>query len=589
MQHKRRRTGSTNGRPAVIGAALALGLVATSGTVYGAVSCAGLTSVVPEGSTITSATLVSPPATIGGANVAVPLCRVQGTARPSSDSEIKFEVWLPPTAAAWTGRMKVNGTGGYAGATPYPRLAQDIGDGFVTAGSNMGHDGGESAAWTLGHPEKVKDWGLRAHYSVATAAKTLSQAFYDKPVSHSYFEGCSNGGRQAMMMAQNYPELFDGIVAGAPSQWYPDLLMWLLWTGKTLTPSAPSGPPSISTAKRQAITQRALQACDGNDGLVDGQITNPRACTFDIDTMGPSGDNTLTADEVVVAKRMYGGTHRNWNDLNSEQRYTGAKYGSEADWSPGFADNGGYGPFIGHYVYSLLSPPYDWRRDINWDDVYDHAKAVLTPATAAPSPDIRRFTNRGGKLIQMAGWNDSVVPPDGSVDYFFALTQWERLQNMPSGEVDKQVAKLTPQQVAAHANAFGRQVQQYHRLFMLPATGHCGGSTGPNSVGGGMPEPPAAYRDADHHVVSAVIKWVEQGVAPDKIVATKFDTAGHLTLSRPVCAYPAEAVYNGSGDVNDAANFSCETPKLQDRTVTSSDLINIRNALTQRTLELPNR
>ena len=120
--------------------------------------------------------LVTPPATIGGTAVSVAFCRVQGVARPSSDSEIKFEVWLPQTAAAWTGRMKVNGTGGYAGATPYARLAQDIGDGFVTAGSNMGHDGGESASWTLGRPEKVKDWGLRAHYSVATAAKALAAA-----------------------------------------------------------------------------------------------------------------------------------------------------------------------------------------------------------------------------------------------------------------------------------------------------------------------------------------------------------------------------------------------------------------------------
>ena len=160
------------------------------------------------------------------------------------------------------------------------------------------------------------------------------------------------------MMAQNYPELFDGIVAGAPSQWYPDLLMWLLWTGKTLTPSVAGRPPSISTAKRQLITQRVVQACDANDGLVDGQITNPRACTFDIDTMGPAGDGSLTADEVTVAKTMYAGTRRIWGDLTSEQRYTGAQLGSEADWSPLFADNGGYGPFIGHYVYSLLSPPY---------------------------------------------------------------------------------------------------------------------------------------------------------------------------------------------------------------------------------------
>jgi len=568
--------------------AIALGFAAACGSVSAATDCAGLAAVTTADSTVTSATVVEAGTTISGNVVPAALCRVQGVARPSSDSEIKWEVWLPQTAAEWTGRMKVNGTGGYAGATPLARLAQDIGDGFVTAGSNMGHDGGESAAWTLGRPEKVKDWGLRAHYSVATAAKVLAATYFGNPVKYSYFEGCSNGGRQSMMMAQNYPELFDGIVAGAPSQWYPDLLMWLLWTGKTLTPTA-GGPPSISTAKRTLITQRVLQACDANDGLVDGQITNPRACSFDIDTMGPAGDGSLTADEVTVAKTMYAGTRRIWGDLTSEQRYTGAQLGSEADWSPLFADNGGYGPFIGHYVYSVLSPPYDWRRDINWNDVYDNAKRVLTPVTAAPSPDIRRFTGRGGKLIQTHGWNDSVVPPDGSLSYFFALTQWEKLQNLPSGEVDKQVAKLTPQVVAATANAFGRQVQQYHRLFMLPATGHCGGSTGPSAVGGGMPEPPKAYRNADHHVVSAVIKWVEQGVAPEKIIATKFDAAGNPTRSRPVCAYPAEAVYNGSGDINDAANFSCMTPRLQERTVTSSDLVNIRNSLSQRSLMLPNR
>ena len=590
MQIKNSRRSTSRRKTAGhIGGAMAFSLAAACGSAQAATDCAGLATLVTADSTITSATAVAAGASISGNVVPVALCRVQGVARPSGDSEIKWEVWLPQTAAAWTGRMKVNGTGGYAGATPYARLAQDIGDGFVTAGSNMGHDGGEAAAWTLGHPEKVKDWGLRAHYSVATAAKALAASYFGGPVQFSYFEGCSNGGRQAMMMAQNYPELFDGIVAGAPSMWYPDLLMWLLWTGKTLTPSAPFGPPSISVAKRAAITQRALQVCDANDGLIDGQITNPRACRFDIGTMGPSGDGTLTADEVKVAERMYGGTRRNWDDLTSEQRYTGAQFGSEADWSPLFADNGGYGPFIGHYVYSLLTPPYDWRRNINWDGVYDQVKTVLSPVTAAPSPDIRRFTNRGGKLIQMHGWNDSVVPPDGSIDYYFALTQWEKLQHLPSAQVDQHVAKLTPQIVAATANAFGRQVQQYHRLFMLPATGHCGGSTGPSSVGGGMPEPTKAYRDAEHHVVSAVIKWVEQGTAPDKIIATKFDAAGKPTRSRPVCAYPAEAIYNGAGSVDEAASFSCQTPKLKERTVTQSDLVNIRNSLTQRTLMLPNR
>jgi feruloyl esterase len=550
-----------------------------------AVDCSSLISVTSDSSTMTAADSITPPATIGGVAVTVPFCRVQGTARPTSDSEIKFEVWLPPTAGAWTGRMKVNGTGGYAGATPYARLAQDVGDGFVSAGSNMGHDGGESATWTLGHPEKVKDWGLRAHFYVATAAKTLANAFYGQPVSHSYFEGCSNGGRQALMMAQNYPTLFDGITAGAPSNFYPDVLMWLVWTGKTLTPVL-GQPAAISLAKRQAITQRVLQACDALDGLADNQITNPRACTFNIDTMGPAptGDGTLTASELAAVKAMYAGT----TSETGQQRYTGAKYGSEADFDPNFADNGGYGPFIGHYVYGVLSPPFDYRRDINFSTVYDQTKAALSPITAAPSPDLTAFKNRGGKIIQYAGWNDSVVPPDGSVNYYHALALFEKLYSLPNPSIDQLVNTLTPQAVAQTAAALGDRVRQYHRLFMLPSVAHCGGSTGPSSVGGGMPEPPAAFRDADHHVVSAVIKWVEQGVAPERIIATRF-SAGTLTLSRPLCPYPAQAVYNGSGDVNVASNFACVQQLESASSIGPGDIIEIKNSLTQRALELPNR
>ncbi|HYU69884.1 MAG TPA: tannase/feruloyl esterase family alpha/beta hydrolase [Burkholderiales bacterium] len=577
-----------------IGLVLALGLTAVSGASHAALSCANLATVTSEAATMTSA-VVTPPGVVPGTpgtgnppnnvSTGVTFCRVQGVARPSGDSEIKFEVWLPATAAAWTGRLKVNGTGGYAGATPYARLAQDIGDGFITAGSNMGHDGGENASWTLGHPEKVKDWGLRAHYYVATAAKTLSQAFYDQPVAHSYFEGCSNGGRQAMMMAQNYPELFDGIVAGAPSMFYPDILFWLIYTGKVLQPVL--GQQALSATKRSLITQRVLDACDANDGLVDGQITNPRACTFDIDTLGPSGDNSLTAQELATVKAMYAGTR---NEVTGELRYSGAKLGSEANFDPNFADNGGYGVFVGHYVYSTLDwTPANWRDKVNFSSIYDHTKAFISPVTAAPSPDIRTFTSRGGKIIHYHGWNDSVVPPDGSIAYLHALTQFERLQHLPKHAFDQQVEQLSPQVVAATAQAFGKRVQEYHRLFMLPAVSHCGGGTGPSSIGGGAPEPTAAFRNAEHHVVSAVIKWVEDGVAPEKIVATRFGTGNVVVRQRPVCQYPAQAAYNGSGDTNSADNFSCVTPKLQERTISATDILLIQNSLRQRDLKLPNR
>ena len=215
---------------------------------------------------------------------------------------------------------------------------------------------------------------------------------------------------------------------------YPDVLFWLLWTGKQLTPVF-GQPAALSTTKRNLITDRVLQACDANDGLVDGQITNPRACSFDIDKLGPSGENVLTAQELATVKAMYAGTT---NEITGQQRYSGAKFGSEANFDPNFADNGGYGPFIGHFVYSLLSPPYEWRRDINWSTVYDQAKAVLSPITAAPSPDIRAFTSRGGKIVHYHGWNDSVVPPDGSIAYLHSLTQFEKLQHLPKHAFDQQ-------------------------------------------------------------------------------------------------------------------------------------------------------
>jgi len=317
---------------------------------------------------------------------------------------------------------------------------------------------------------------------------------------------------------------------------------------------------------------------------VDGQITNPRACVFNIDSMGPAGDGTLTAAELAVAKAMYAGT----TSETGQQRYSGAKFGGEADWDPNFADNGGYGPFIGHFVYGVLSPPFDWRRDVNFSTVYDQAKAALSPITAAPSPDLTAFKNHGGKLIQFAGWNDSVVPPDGSVNYYHSLALFEKMHTLPSATVDALVNNLSPQDVAVTAQFLGDRVRQYHRLFLLPAVAHCGGSTGPSSIGGGMPEPPAAFRDADHHVVSAVIKWVEQGVAPETIIATRF-SAGTLTLSRPLCPYPAQAVYNGSGDVNVAANFACVQQVESASSIGPGDIVQIKNSLTQRALELPSR
>ena len=547
--------------------------------------CSALLGVASEMATITTATPVAGAETIGTTRVAVPFCRVRGVARPATDSLINFEVWLPATASAWSGRLKTDGTGGYAGATPIARMAADLAAGFVVAGSDMGHTGGESADWTMGHPEKVKDWGYRAHYFVTTAAKALTRAYYGRPAAHAYFEGCSNGGRQAMMMAQRYPDLFDGIVAGAPSNFYADTLLSLVWTGHSQVPVL-GQPPVLSDAKRTMISARAHAACDAQDGLVDQQITNPRACTFDPAVLACTAGETadcLTAEQLRAARAVYRGIPA----ADGGQRWNGPVVGSEADWIPAFADNGGYGVFIGHFVYAQRTPPF-MPRSLNVATEYERIKAAVSPFMAAPSPDLTRFKARGGKLIQYHGWHDAVVAPHSSPNYAHALAQYERLKGLAPAAFDQAVEKLSAADVAAAAQTQAPAVQQYHRLFMLPNVAHCGGGSGPSNIGGGTGDPLPAFRNADHDVVLALARWVEQGVAPQAIVATTMKD-GAVVRQRPVCVYPRQARYKGSGDIDLAANFTCEAPGAEQPGASAADLNQIRNSLRQRALLGPVR
>ena len=287
------------------------------------------------------------------------------------------------------------------------------------------------------------------------------------------------------MMAQNYPELFDGIVAGAPSMFYPDLLFWLLWTGKQQTPSRATGR-RLSDAKRAQITQRVLAACDGIDGLVDGQITNPRACRFDIDTIGPAGDKTLTADEVAVVKAMYAGTiQRTPASVSAPPARSSAPRPTGSRCSPTTAATARSSATSSTRAIRRRSTGGATRL---LDDVYDESKAALTPVTAAPSPDISAFVERGGKL-----------DPVPRLERFGrAARRLDRLlvrAHAVRAAAQSAEARRRPRDRQAHA-AGGRRTpptrsasrcSEYHRLFMLPAMGHCGGSTGPSSVGGGCP------------------------------------------------------------------------------------------------------
>jgi feruloyl esterase len=235
--------------------------------------------------------------------------------------------------------------------------------------------------------------------------------------------------------------------------------------------------------------------------------------------------------------------------------------------------------------------------------VYDDTVRVLSPVTAAPSPDLSAFRARGGKLIQYHGWNDSVVPPDGSIGYFHALTQFEHLRGKSDAAFAQRIAKLDTKELAQRSRQYGDQVRQFHRLFMLPGVAHCAlaGSTAPNRFGGGTLEPPKALRQPETHVVSSLMRWVEQGVAPQSIVISAVDAAGNVTRQRPVWPFPQQAVYGGTGSLDSAASFSCRfvdrdgnTPKGADEEraallVEPGDPVHARRALEQRKLLLPNR
>ena len=393
----------------------------------------------------------------------------------------------------------------------------------------------------------------------------------------------------------------DGMVeTGALTQAERDALV-LPATAQQETDEVYAGPDGyLLQAVRDELTTRGAFTADELDG---GGLTI--TTTFDVgmqeDAVAAMEDEDAfpvedRPEDVVGAlvsidpadgavKAMYGGSRSS----GGLQRYGGAMPGSEAVWDPLFADNGGYGPFIGHYVYSLNSPPFDWRRDLNWDDQYDVIKAALTPVTAAPSPDLTAFRARGGKLVQFHGWNDPVVTPQGSIAYYNALIQFEKFKALPRERYDAAVAALTGAQVTADSLALAPTIQDFHRLFMAPEVGHCGGGTGPSAIGGGFTEPAKAQRVPESHVVSALARWVEQGVAPDAIVATRYAADGtSITRQRPVCAYPRAAVYRG-GDVNAAASFQCVAADAERLPTDATDLLLIRNAMRQRDVLTPVR
>ena len=522
-------------------------LVCTSVGAYGQDACEKLSALkIPDSSitlaqTVAAGTFNGPAAPFSGMDLSAlykslpAFCRVVAEAKPTADSDIKLEVWLP--ASGWNGKLQGIGNGGFAGLIDDMQLGNAVKHGYTATATDTGHTGSPiDAAWALGHPEKVIDFGHRGIHEMTRVAKALVQAYYSKAPQRSYFAGCSDGGREALMEAQRYPEDYDGILAGAPANNWTPLLTTAAYDTQALTSDAAS---FIPPAKIPTIAAAVNATCDQLDGVRDGILNDPRQCHFDpatIQCKAEDSDKCLTAPQVVTLKKLYAGTPDSSGHIVFPGYLPGAEEGQGGWglWITGPAPAKSLMAAFGHGFFSdFVYEKPDWDvKTFNVDTGLKAATEKTAEALNATNADLKPFKARGGKLIIYHGWNDPAISALNTVDYYQSVI-----------------------------TAMGQKdADSFVRLYMAPGVQHCEGGPGPDAFGqvGEL-----NFDDPTHSVDASLEKWVEKGKAPGMIIASKYE--GHdrsqAKMTRPLCPYPQAAKYEGTGDTNDAGSFVCEVQK----------------------------
>jgi len=503
-----------------------------------AASCKALAGqTMTGGVTITSADYNPTGATVDKAKVAVPFCRIAGFAAPTADSHIGFEVWLP-AASSWNGKYQQEGSGGSVGSIGTGSMVEPLEAGYATLATDNGHvtndeapDGGSEQGWGVGHPEKLIDFAYRAVHVSAVAAKAIVEKYYGKPAAEAYFVGCSTGGRQALVEATRYPDDFNGILAGAPAWHWTNQMTNAIWN----TQAAYKDPSAITEESVAILHKAVMDKCDALDGVKDGVISDPRRCDFDPKTIECKAGQTeqcLTPVQVDAAERIYNGSHRS----DGSRIFQGYARGSELNWTHIWA-----GKFSGGSAWDFWKQSVSQDRDEAYGSAFDFDKdtdkmltsklpngETYTDAYNAKT-DLSAFKAHGGKLIQYHGWADQQISPYASIDYY-----------------DKTVGKLSK----ADRDSF-------YRLYMLPGIYHCAGGPGVGNIGDSSP---AVQHDPQHDLVEAIDTWVTKHQAPTVLIGSHLDDAKKVDRTRPLCPYPQEAKYRGTGDINEASNFVCRAP-----------------------------
>ncbi len=484
-----------------------------------AASCDNVASLALENGKITSATLVAAGAFVppGGAFAGGPpgaasfktlptFCRVTATVTPTTDSEIKIEVWMP--ADKWNGKLVGIGNGVWAGTISYSGMAEPVGLGYAAVATDTGHVGtGMDAKFAAGHPEKLVDFGYRAVHEMTVKAKAVIASYYGQKARRSLWVSCSTGGRQGLMEAYRYPEDYDGISAMAPANPMVPLMFGTLWTGYAAMKDDES---RLSRPKLTAVHKAFIAACDAKDGLQDGIVEDPEHCGFDPDVIqckDKYGDDCLTPPQVKAMREIYAGVK---NPRTGEQIFAGFSPGSE-DQLAMLAI--GKEPFsvATSYFRDLVFANPQWNfKTFDYDKDLAASLKAGSSVVDVPSNGFAKFFAGGGKLLLSHGWSDGLIPAANTVSFYKSMT-----------------AKMDPKAASSV------------RLFMIPGMGHCGGGDGPSVT----------------NMLTVIDGWTEKGKAPDNIIARR--PPNEKPVSRPLCPYPQLAKYKGDGSTDDAANFEC--------------------------------
>ena len=527
-------------------AAALLASVPMAAQAAGSKACLALVNVLLDNGNVTAAQLIpagSYLAPDGNTYANLPaFCRVAATLTPTPESNIKVEMWLPADPGAWNGRFVGTGNGGYAGSIVYSELAATLPLGFAVINTDMGTSPSTILDGTplTGQPQKQVDFAYRSTHLMTVVGKQFAAAYYGKAPVYSFFTGCSTGGGQAVHEAEQFPNDYAGIVGGAPTENRTNLHVNILWQYVVthLTPQS-----IIPEALLATVTQSVVASCGVASGSLpgDGFLTDPRTCRWDARSLlcqAGQTANCLTIDQADALNLIYDGPR---DPRTGALIYPGANRGSESGATFDIAAQEGltFGqtePTFDGLFYWVFGPNWQWQT-FDFDHDVARLDAVLGPVANVNTADLAQFRAHGGRFLMFHGWADALVPTQDDINYFLRLTATAGVENSPAAI---------------------QWTQEYFRLFLAPGMGHCFGGPGPNVFGGA--DNPGGPADADHNVLLALQRWVEQGNAPNRIIATKYpgdDQAKPPAMTRPLCVFPKVPRYSGSGDSNDAGSFAC--------------------------------